>query len=157
MQQQRPIAFFSIVLSDRNLASQHMKGEIMALALAVQHWRSNLPGTTFVVCTDHKISNISYINVSLLPINKIGWPNFSAINLKIAISLMLYPNKMMMGICKQCYSNRLGCKVLNYWKKSNRMSTFSNLLKIANRLLTPIQDIRFTMVSCTTKIVESFL
>ncbi|KAJ9550331.1 hypothetical protein OSB04_014376 [Centaurea solstitialis] len=54
MQQHRPIAFYSKALSDRNLAKSAYEREIMALALAVQHWRSYLLGTTFTVYSDQK-------------------------------------------------------------------------------------------------------
>ncbi|KAL4554713.1 hypothetical protein LXL04_037315 [Taraxacum kok-saghyz] len=54
MQHSKPIAFFSKALSDRNLVKSAYEREIMALVLAVQHWRSYLLGTTFVVYTDQK-------------------------------------------------------------------------------------------------------
>jgi len=54
MQHNRPIAYFSKALSDRNLAKSAYEREIMALVLSVQHWRSYLLGTTFTVFTDQK-------------------------------------------------------------------------------------------------------
>ncbi|KAL6578234.1 hypothetical protein OROMI_010562 [Orobanche minor] len=54
MQQNRPLAYFSKGLSDRNLAKSAYEREIMALVLAVQHWRSYLLGTKFTVFTDQK-------------------------------------------------------------------------------------------------------
>lgn len=54
MQQQQPIAYYSKALSDRNLAKLAYEWEIMASVLAVQHWRSYLLGTTFIVYTDQK-------------------------------------------------------------------------------------------------------
>ncbi|KAD5961580.1 hypothetical protein E3N88_13053 [Mikania micrantha] len=54
MQHKKPIAFFSKGLSDRNLAKSAYDREMMALVLAVQHWRQYLLGTHFVVCTDQK-------------------------------------------------------------------------------------------------------
>ncbi|KAD7116687.1 hypothetical protein E3N88_03955 [Mikania micrantha] len=54
MQQHKPIAFFSKGLSDRNLAKSAYDREMMALVLAVQHWRQYLLGTQFVVYIDQK-------------------------------------------------------------------------------------------------------
>lgn len=54
MQQQRPIAYFSKALSEQNLAKSAYEREIMALVLAVQHWRSYLLGTSFIVYIDKK-------------------------------------------------------------------------------------------------------
>ncbi|KAK1427816.1 hypothetical protein QVD17_16511 [Tagetes erecta] len=54
MQNRRPIAYFSKALSDRNLAKSAYEREIMALVLAVQHWRPYLLGTRFTVYTDQK-------------------------------------------------------------------------------------------------------
>ncbi|KAD5961527.1 hypothetical protein E3N88_13000 [Mikania micrantha] len=53
-QQQKPIAYFSKGLSDKNLAKSAYEREMMALVLAVQHWRPYLLGTRFIVCTDQK-------------------------------------------------------------------------------------------------------
>ncbi|KAD7476873.1 hypothetical protein E3N88_00009 [Mikania micrantha] len=41
-------------LSDKNLAKSAYEREMMALVLAVQHWRPYLLGTRFIVCTDQK-------------------------------------------------------------------------------------------------------
>ena len=49
MQNQHPIAYFSKVLSERNLAKSTYEQEIIALALAVQHWRPYLLGKQFKV------------------------------------------------------------------------------------------------------------
>nr|KAJ0193529.1 hypothetical protein LSAT_V11C800408980 [Lactuca sativa] len=54
MQRNKPIAYFSRALSDQNLSKSAYEREIMALVLAVQHWRSYLLGTKFVVYTDQK-------------------------------------------------------------------------------------------------------
>ncbi|KAK1435415.1 hypothetical protein QVD17_01178 [Tagetes erecta] len=54
MQNQKPIAYFSKALSDRNLVKSAYERELMALVLAVQHWRPYLLGTKFIVCTDQK-------------------------------------------------------------------------------------------------------
>lgn len=54
MQHHKPLAYFSKSLSDRNLAKSAYEREIMALVLAVQHWRPYLLGTKFIVCTDQK-------------------------------------------------------------------------------------------------------
>ena len=49
-----PIAYFSKALSDRNLAKSAYEGEIMGLALAVQHWRPYLLGREFIVFSDQQ-------------------------------------------------------------------------------------------------------
>ncbi|KAL4583237.1 hypothetical protein LXL04_007805 [Taraxacum kok-saghyz] len=54
MQNKKSIAFFSKALSDRNLAKSAYEREIMALVLVVQHWRSYLLGTSFVVYNDQR-------------------------------------------------------------------------------------------------------
>lgn len=54
MQHHKPVAYFSKGLSDKNLAKSAYEREIMALVLAVQHWRSYLLGTRFLVYTDQK-------------------------------------------------------------------------------------------------------
>ncbi|MCI34801.1 RNA-directed DNA polymerase (Reverse transcriptase), partial [Trifolium medium] len=42
MQQRKPIAFFSKALSDGNLSKSVYEKELMALVLAIQHWRHYL-------------------------------------------------------------------------------------------------------------------
>ncbi|KAJ0585794.1 putative nucleotidyltransferase, Ribonuclease H [Helianthus annuus] len=54
MQLNKPIAYFSKALSDRNLSKSAYERELMALVLAVQHWRPYLLGSKFTVCTDQK-------------------------------------------------------------------------------------------------------
>ncbi|KAD6119615.1 hypothetical protein E3N88_10886 [Mikania micrantha] len=54
MQQNKPVAYFSKGLSDKNLAKSAYEIEMMALVLAVQHWRPYLLGTHFIVRTDQK-------------------------------------------------------------------------------------------------------
>ncbi|MCI28188.1 RNA-directed DNA polymerase (Reverse transcriptase), partial [Trifolium medium] len=54
MQQKQPIAFFSKALSEGNLTKSVYEKELMALVLAIQHWRHYLLGKSFVVYTDHK-------------------------------------------------------------------------------------------------------
>lgn len=54
MQKRQPIAFFSKALSDGNLTKSVYEKELMALVLAIQHWRHYLLGKPFVVYTDHK-------------------------------------------------------------------------------------------------------
>ena len=49
MQNRHPIAYFSKALSDRNLLKSAYEREIMALALAMQHWRLYLLGREFKV------------------------------------------------------------------------------------------------------------
>lgn len=54
MQNQRPIAFFSHALRDKNLFFSTYEKEMLALVLAVQKWRPYLLGRKFVVRTDQK-------------------------------------------------------------------------------------------------------
>ncbi|GKG09609.1 RNA-directed DNA polymerase, reverse transcriptase [Tanacetum coccineum] len=54
MQSQRPIAYFSKALSDQNLNKSAYEKEIMALVLAIQHWRPYLLGRSFTIFTDQK-------------------------------------------------------------------------------------------------------
>lgn len=54
MQQRKPLAYFSKALSDTALSKSAYDKEIMALALAVQHWRPYLLGRHFLVYTDQK-------------------------------------------------------------------------------------------------------
>ncbi|KAK7247608.1 hypothetical protein RIF29_42494 [Crotalaria pallida] len=53
-QEKRPIAFFSKALSDSTLAKSVYEKELMALVLAIQHWRPYLLGRRFTVYTDQK-------------------------------------------------------------------------------------------------------
>ncbi|KAD5960575.1 hypothetical protein E3N88_12047 [Mikania micrantha] len=54
MQHNRPIAYFSKALSDRNLSKSAYERELMALVLAVQRWRPYLLGNHFTICTNQK-------------------------------------------------------------------------------------------------------
>ncbi|KAL4586656.1 hypothetical protein LXL04_011298 [Taraxacum kok-saghyz] len=54
MQSRKPIAYFSKGLSDKTLAKSAYEKEMMALVLAIQHWRPYLLGRTFTVYTDQK-------------------------------------------------------------------------------------------------------
>ena len=54
MQKDSPIAFFSTSLKGRNIFLSAYGKELLALALAVQHWRPYLLGRRFKVRTDHK-------------------------------------------------------------------------------------------------------
>ncbi|GJR82346.1 ty3-gypsy retrotransposon protein [Tanacetum coccineum] len=54
MQSQRPIAYFSKALSYQNLNKSAYEKEIMALVLAIQHWRPYLLGRSFTIFTDQK-------------------------------------------------------------------------------------------------------
>ncbi|MCH81106.1 RNA-directed DNA polymerase (Reverse transcriptase), partial [Trifolium medium] len=54
MQDKKPIAYFSKALGMRNLAKSTYEKELMAVVLAIQHWRPYLLGRKFVVSTDHK-------------------------------------------------------------------------------------------------------
>ncbi|MCH80314.1 Ty3/gypsy retrotransposon protein, partial [Trifolium medium] len=54
MQDKRPIAYFSKALGVRNLTKSAYEKELMAVVLAIQHWRPYLLGRRFVVSTDQK-------------------------------------------------------------------------------------------------------
>lgn len=54
MQRERPLTFFSTTLKGENIFLSAYEKELMALALAVQHWRPYLLGQCFKVQTDHK-------------------------------------------------------------------------------------------------------
>lgn len=54
MQQQRPIAYFSQVLSARARAKSVYERELMAMVLAIQKWRPYLLGRCFLVRTNQK-------------------------------------------------------------------------------------------------------
>jgi hypothetical protein len=54
MQEKKPIAYFSKALGVRNLTKSAYEKELMAVVLAIQHWRPYLIGRRFVVSTDQK-------------------------------------------------------------------------------------------------------
>ncbi|GAU25040.1 hypothetical protein TSUD_155140 [Trifolium subterraneum] len=54
MQDKRPVAYFSKTLGVRNLSKSAYEKELMAVVLAIQHWRPYLLGRKFIVCTDQK-------------------------------------------------------------------------------------------------------
>jgi hypothetical protein len=54
MQERRPIAYFSKALGVRNLTKSAYEKELMAVVLAIQHWRPYLLGRKFIVSTDQK-------------------------------------------------------------------------------------------------------
>lgn len=54
MQNKRPIAFFSHTLALRDRVKPVLERELMAVVLAVQHWRPYLLGRKFVVKIDQK-------------------------------------------------------------------------------------------------------
>ena len=54
MQDNKPIAYFSKALALNTLAKSVYENEVMALVLAMQHWRHYLMGRPFKVYTDHK-------------------------------------------------------------------------------------------------------
>ncbi|MCH79300.1 RNA-directed DNA polymerase (Reverse transcriptase), partial [Trifolium medium] len=54
MQKKKPIAYFSKALGVRNLAKSAYEKELMAVVLAIQHWRPYLIGRKFIVSTDQK-------------------------------------------------------------------------------------------------------
>lgn len=51
-QDKRPIAYFSKALADSTLSKSVYEKELMALILAIQHWRPYLLGQKFTVFTD---------------------------------------------------------------------------------------------------------
>ena len=53
-QEKRPIAYFSKALADSTLTKSVYEKKLMALVLAIQHWRPYLLGQKFTVFTDHK-------------------------------------------------------------------------------------------------------
>ncbi|MCH89143.1 hypothetical protein A2U01_0010036, partial [Trifolium medium] len=54
MQEKKPVAYFSKALGVKNLAKSAYEKELMAVVLAIQHWRPYLIGRKFVVSTDQK-------------------------------------------------------------------------------------------------------
>ncbi|MCH84611.1 hypothetical protein A2U01_0005443, partial [Trifolium medium] len=54
MQEKKPIAYFSKALGVRNLTKSAYEKELMAVILAIQHWRPYLIGRRFMVFTDQK-------------------------------------------------------------------------------------------------------
>lgn len=54
MQQRKPIAYFSKAFSGANLSKSTYEKELMAVALAIQHWRHYLLGRKFTIFNDHK-------------------------------------------------------------------------------------------------------
>lgn len=54
MQEQQPIAYFSKGLSPKLLSKSAYEKELMALVLAIQHWRPYLLGRRFVIRTDQR-------------------------------------------------------------------------------------------------------
>lgn len=54
MKEKKPVAYFSKVLGVRNLAKSAYEKELMAVVLAIHHWRPYLLGWHFVVSTDQK-------------------------------------------------------------------------------------------------------
>ena len=54
MQSRKPVAYFSKALSSRNVTKSAYKRELMAVALAIQHWRPYLLGRKFTVYSNQK-------------------------------------------------------------------------------------------------------
>ncbi|GAU22407.1 hypothetical protein TSUD_122930 [Trifolium subterraneum] len=54
MQEKKPIAYYSKALGMRNLTKSAYEKELMAVVLAIQHWRPYLLGRKFTVSTDQK-------------------------------------------------------------------------------------------------------
>lgn len=55
MQDQRPIAYFSKAISDKNLAKSTYEKEMMALALAIRHWIPYLLGRNLSCMLTRKV------------------------------------------------------------------------------------------------------
>ena len=71
MQKRHPIANFSKALSEWNLAKSAYEWEIMALALAVQHWRPYLLGRQFKVFSDQK--SLHYLQQRITTLDQQNW------------------------------------------------------------------------------------
>jgi hypothetical protein len=54
MQDKKPIAYYSKALGVKNLTKSAYEKELMAVVLAIQHWRPYLLGRKFIVSTDQK-------------------------------------------------------------------------------------------------------
>ncbi|GAU16969.1 hypothetical protein TSUD_37270 [Trifolium subterraneum] len=54
MQDKKPVAYFIKSLGVRNLTKSTYEKELMAIVLAIQHWRPYLLGRKFIVSTDQK-------------------------------------------------------------------------------------------------------
>ena len=54
MQNQRPVAYFSKAISDRALSKSTNEKELLALVLAIHHWRPYLLGRKLIVQIDQK-------------------------------------------------------------------------------------------------------
>jgi hypothetical protein len=54
VQDRRPLAYFSKALGPRSLSKSAYEKELMAIVLAIQHWRPYLLGRHFKVSTDQK-------------------------------------------------------------------------------------------------------
>lgn len=54
MQNSQPIAYFSKALGGKNLSKSAYEKELMAVVLAIQHWRTHLLGRKFAVFSDQR-------------------------------------------------------------------------------------------------------
>lgn len=54
MQEHRPVSYFIKNLMGRLLSKSAYEKELMALVLAIQHWRPYLLGRMFIVRTDQR-------------------------------------------------------------------------------------------------------
>ncbi|KAF2313838.1 hypothetical protein GH714_018225 [Hevea brasiliensis] len=72
MQQNRPIAYFSKAISNKSTAQSAYERELMALVLAIQHWRPYLIGRKFTVRTDQRSLKHFYCS-KLAPQHKQYW------------------------------------------------------------------------------------
>ncbi|KAK8949103.1 hypothetical protein KSP39_PZI005439 [Platanthera zijinensis] len=54
LQKERLIAFFSKALGPKNVGLSTYEKELLAIVLAVQHWRHYLVGCSFIIRTDHQ-------------------------------------------------------------------------------------------------------
>jgi hypothetical protein len=54
IQEKKPVAYYSKALGKRNLTKSAYEKELMAMVLAIQHWRPYLLGRKFIVSTDQR-------------------------------------------------------------------------------------------------------
>ncbi|KAJ9541833.1 hypothetical protein OSB04_028339 [Centaurea solstitialis] len=149
IQQQWPIAFFSRALSDRNLAKSVYEQKIMALALAVQHWRSYLLGTIFIMYIDHK-SLKHLLHQRITTPEQQNW----VAKLLVVDALSRRDDEGNFGTMAYQPVWVQGAALLDE-------ATFDPMLRKcelnANKLRVPFWDIRFTKEFCIIRIVCSSL
>lgn len=77
---QRPIAYFIKALNDSSLSKSIYEKELIALVLSIQHWRPYLLRQIYGAYGSKKFE--IFIGAR---INRIGWPSFWVMNLKLNI------------------------------------------------------------------------